>query len=423
MNPRTSITLGILRLQGDAGLVKLRVRERPIRIAGFRFAGVACGIKESRRLDLALIYSETPAAAAAAFTRNRVKAAPVLIASRHVHRGRAQAVLINSGNANACTGTAGLRLAAASCRQTGIALGISPYDVVPCSTGKIGVLLPGVAMVRGIARAVRALTPGGLWRAARAMMTTDAFPKVASRRLRLGGRVVTIIGLAKGAGMIAPDIATLLVCVLTDARVAAPALRRFLRAAVAASFNAITVDGDTSTNDTVIMLANGAAGNAPLRPGSTAGRRFAAALSSVTGALADMVVADGEGATKRVRVTVEGARTQAAARRVARSVAESQLVKTALFGGDPNWGRIVCAAGYSGAPLRPERLSVRIGKVPVLRRGEPAGTATVRRAAAVMRKAAFAITLDVGTGGRGTATVTTSDLSPAYVRFNSAYST
>ncbi len=403
--------------------MKLAVRETPIRVPGFRFAGVACGIKDGRKLDLALIASDVPATVAGMFTRNRVKAAPVVIAARHVRRGRAHAVLINSGNANACTGAAGTRIAIASCRQTGIALGVSPYDVIPCSTGKIGVVLPAVPMVRGIDAAVRALDPGALWRAAHAMRTTDAFPKVATRGLRVGGRAVTIAGLAKGAGMIAPDMATLLVCVVTDARIAAPALRALTRDAVATSFNAITVDGDMSTNDTVLVLANGVAGNAAVAPRGRDGRRFGAALAEVMTALADMVVADGEGATKRVRIDVRGAATPDGARRIARSIAESQLVKTALYGGDPNWGRIVCAAGYAGVPFAAERVSVRIGGVTVLRRGEPAAEAVVRRAAKVMRADAFTVTVDVAAGGTGRATITASDLTPAYVRFNSAYST
>jgi glutamate N-acetyltransferase/amino-acid N-acetyltransferase len=403
--------------------VKLRVRETPLRVPGFRFAGVGCGLKARGGLDLALIYSERPAAVAAAFTRNRVKAAPVVIASRHARSGRAQAVLINSGNANACTGNAGMAVAVAACRQAGRALGISPYEVIPCSTGKIGVPLPRAPLERGIDAAVRALAPDGLWRAARAMMTTDAFPKVASRRLRLGGRTVTIAGLAKGAGMIAPDLATLLVCAVTDAAVAGPVLRRFLTDAVAGSFNAITVDGDTSTNDTVLVLANGAAGNVPLTARSRDGHRFAAVLAALMAELANMVVADGEGATKRVRVVVERGRTEADARRIARAIAESQLVKTALYGGDPNWGRIVCAAGHAGSPLRPDALSVRIDDVTVLRRGMPAGPREVARAAAVMRRPVFTITVDVGGRGSGRAAITTSDLSPAYVRFNSAYST
>jgi glutamate N-acetyltransferase/amino-acid N-acetyltransferase len=403
--------------------VKRRVRETPIRVPGFRFAGVACGIKPSGRIDLALIHSEVPAAVAGMFTRNRVKAAPVVIAAKHARRGRAQAILINSGNANACTGAAGTRVAIAACRQTGIALGISPYAVLPCSTGKIGVPLPPVPMVRGIAAAVRALDAGGLWRAAHAMRTTDAFPKVVARKVRVGGKTVTIAGVAKGAGMIAPDMATLIVCVLTDARIAAPALRTFARAAAATSFNAITVDGDMSTNDTLLVLANGVAGNRSVLPKSADGRRFAAALAGVMEELADMVVADGEGASKRVRIEVRGARSEAGARRIARSIAQSSLVKTALYGGDPNWGRIVCAAGYAGVPLDPARMSVRIGGIAVLRRGEPAPDAVTRRAARLMRGDAFTIAVDVAAGGSRSAAITASDLTPAYVRFNSAYST
>lgn len=403
--------------------MKLRVRERPLAVPGFRFAGVACGIKPSGKPDLALVVSDVPAVAAAVFTRNRVQAAPVRIAAAHAANGRARVVLLNSGNANACTGMAGKRVAIASCRQTAVALGVATDDVLPCSTGKIGVVLPAVPMVRGIDAAVRALAPDGLWRAARAMMTTDAFPKVAHRRVRVGGRTVTIAGLAKGAGMIAPDMATLLVCVATDARVGEPALRGMLREGVAGSFNAITVDGDCSTNDTVIVLANGVAGNRAFARDSADGRRFGRALGEVLGELADMVVADGEGATKRVRITVTGATNAAAASAIARAIGESQLVKTAFYGGDPNWGRIVCAAGYAGAPLDPDRLSVTIGTIRVLRRGEPATDAVVRKAAAAMRKADVAITIDVGMRGRGRATLTASDLSPAYVDFNSAYST
>jgi glutamate N-acetyltransferase/amino-acid N-acetyltransferase len=403
--------------------VKLTVREAPLRVPGFRFAGVACGIKASKKLDLALIVSDVPATVAGVVTRNRVKAAPVQLTIEKLSSGRGRAVLINSGNANACTGTAGMKVARNACRQTAIALGVAESAVLPCSTGKIGVVLPAVPMVLGIAKAVRALDAAGLWRSARAMMTTDAFPKVAHRRVKLGGKTVTIAGIAKGAGMIAPDMATLLVTVLTDARIGAAALRGCTRTAVAASFNAISVDGDCSTNDTVLVLANGVAGNAAPTAASRDGKRFGAALAAVMAELAEMVVADGEGATKRARITVTGARSAEDARRAARAIAESQLVKTALFGGDPNWGRIACAAGYAGVDLVAERLTVAIDGIPVLRRGVPAEAAVVKRAAKVMRAAAFPITVDLATGGRGTATVTASDLTPAYVRFNSAYST
>ncbi len=403
--------------------MKLPVREAPIVVPGFRFAGVACGIKPSGKPDLALIVSDVPATAAGVVTRNRVKAAPVRLVIERLRRGRAQAVLINSGNANACTGVAGMKVAREACRRTAAELGIGDAAVLPCSTGKIGIVLPAAPMARGISAAAGALAPGGWWRSARAIMTTDAFPKVAQRRVRVGGRTVTIAGMAKGAGMIAPDMATLLVCLVTDARVAAPALRGFVRAAVATSFNAISVDGDCSTNDTVLMLANGVAGNRPFATASPDGRRFQAAVAALMAELAEMVVADGEGATKRAHITVTGARNAAEARRAARAIAESQLVKTALFGGDPNWGRIACAAGYAGVALEPERVSVAIGGVAVLKRGVPAANGAVRRAATAMRAAAFPITVDLATGGRATATMIASDLTPAYVHFNSAYST
>jgi len=223
--------------------------------------------------------------------------------------------------------------------------------------------------------------------------------------------------------MIAPDMATLLVTIATDAKIAAPVLRSCVRAAVATSFNAVSVDGDCSTNDTVVVLANGVAGNRPFAAASADGRRFQQALTSLMEELADMVVADGEGATKRARITVVGARTAEQARRAARSIGESQLVKTALFGGDPNWGRIACAAGYAGVPLVAEKLGVSVGGIPVLARGVPASAGVVKRAAAAMKGDAVVITVDLATGGRGTATLVTSDLTPAYVRFNSDYST
>jgi glutamate N-acetyltransferase/amino-acid N-acetyltransferase len=403
--------------------VKLPIRETPIAVPGFLFAGVACGIKASGKSDLALIVSDVPAVAAGVVTRNRVKAAPVRIVMERLAHARAQAVVVNSGNANACTGAAGMKAARDACSQVAAGLGIAADTVLPCSTGKIGVPLPAAAMRRGVAAALAALDDGGFWQAAHAMMTTDAFPKAGMRRVRVGGRTVTIAAMAKGAGMIAPDMATLLVVVMTDAAVAAPALRAFVRAAVATSFNAITVDGDCSTNDTLLMLANGVAENARFTPASADGRRFRGALADLLGALADMVVADGEGATKRMRITVVGARTALEARRAARRIGESQLVKTALYGSDPNWGRIACAAGHAGVALDADRLSVAIAGVPVLRRGLPAAPAAVTRAARGMRGDAVDVRVDLATGGRGRATILASDLTPAYVKFNSDYST
>jgi len=357
------------------------------------------------------------------FTRSKCPSAPVDWCRAKLKPGRARALVVNSGNANAFTGKAGREATKLTAEIAAEVAECRPGEVFLASTGVIGEPLDARKFSRVMDQLVQQAAPGQWEAAAKAIMTTDTFPKGAAAVTRIGGAPVTICGIAKGAGMIAPDMATLLVCVVTDACVPAPALRRFLRAGVATSFNAITVDGDTSTNDTALVLANGRAGNPPLALASRDGARFGAALAEVMAELAEMVVADGEGATRRARITVTGASSERAARRAARAIAESQLVKTALFGGDPNWGRIVCAAGYAGVALAPERVGVRIGGVPVLRRGEPAPESAVTRAATLMRQAAVDIEVDLATGGRGTATIATSDLSSAYVRFNSAYST
>jgi glutamate N-acetyltransferase/amino-acid N-acetyltransferase len=400
--------------------MKIRTPRAPVRVPGFMFAGVACGIKASGRRDVALIASNPPAVAAAAFTRNRVVAAPVIVAREHARRGRARAILVSSGNANACTGAPGIATVRAACAETARLLGVGAREVLPCATGKIGVQVPRARLLAGVRAACGALSPSAFWRAVEGISTTDAFLKGGSRQLDIGGRRVTIAAMAKGAGMIAPDMATLLAFVCTDARIGAVPLRRALHAALAQSFNALTVDGDTSTNDTVIALANGLAGHAPLRPGSGEHRRFTAALSELLDELGRLILLDGEGATRCVEVVVSGARSVADARRVARAIAGSLLVKAAFHGGDPNWGRSLCAAGFARAALDPERCRVSIGRVPVARGGRGCGNETA--AARVMRDSEFRVTVDLGLG-RGTARLRTTDLSPAYVRFNSAYST
>lgn len=400
--------------------MKVNVRRRPIRVPGFRFGAVASGIKDSGRPDVAVLASDVPATAAAAFTRNRVQAAPVIVAREHVRRGRARAVLVSSGNANACTGRRGIATVRAACAEMGRALGIDAGHVLPCATGKIGVQVPRERLVLGLRAACRALSPGGFWNAAAAIMTTDAFPKAGVRRVDLGSREVTIAAMAKGAGMIAPDMATLLVFAVTDASIEAAPLRAALKAALADSFNVITVDGDSSTNDTVIALANGVAKNRPLRTASPGHRRFTAALRDLFTDLARLVVLDGEGATRCVEIVVRGARTGDGAARVARAIGTSTLTRAALHGGDPNWGRILCAAGYAGVPIEPNRCRIWIGGVPVVRAGVGCGgeAAAARR----MRRREFQIVVDLGQG-RASARLFTADLSPAYVRFNAAYST
>jgi glutamate N-acetyltransferase/amino-acid N-acetyltransferase len=402
--------------------VRVDVQRRATRVPGFRFAGVACGLKESGRRDLALIVSDRPAVAAAAFTTNRVKAAPVLLGQQRLRAGRVQAVVVNSGNANAYTGALGLAAARQMARRTAERLGIDEALVVPSSTGRIGVPLPLAKLGRGIDAAVAHLSADGFHDALEGIMTTDAFPKFGERHLRLDGRPVTVAVLAKGAGMIAPRLATLLVYVLTDADITRSALRRILAQGLPRSFNAIVVDGDMSTNDTVLLLANGAAHNRRLTPRSPAFPAFAAAVADLMREVARMVVRDGEGATRVIDVVVRGARTAADAARVADAIARSPLCKTAFYGGDPYAGRVVCAAGYSGARFDPGRLDVYLDDVAVVRRGVEVVRSVERRASRVAGRPEFTLTLDLH-AGRARAERMVSDLTVDYVRFNSDYRT
>ena len=402
--------------------MKVEVQRRAVRVPGFRFAGVACGIKESGRRDVALIVSDRPAVAAAAFTTNRVKAAPVLVGQERLRAGRVQAVVVNSGNANAYTGRSGLAAARRMTRLTAQRLGLDEALVVPSSTGRIGVQLPLPKLRRGIEEAVASLSADGFHDALDGIMTTDAFPKFGERRLRLDGRPVTVAVLAKGAGMIAPHMATLLVYILTDAAVSRSALRRMLTAALPRSFNAIVVDGDMSTNDTVLLLANGAAGNRLLTPRSAQFGTFAAAVGELMRDVARMVVKDGEGATRVIDVVVRGARNATDASRVADAIARSPLCKTAFYGGDPYAGRVVCAAGYSGARFDPDRLDIHLDDVQIVRRGVEIVRSVERRAGRVSAKSEFTLTLDLH-AGRARAERMVSDLTVDYVRFNSDYRT
>lgn len=402
--------------------MKIKVEKRTIVVPGFRFAGVACGIKPSGKKDVALIASDVPATAVAAFTTNKSTSAAVLVGREHVRAGRLQAVVVNSGSANVATGQPGVRVALESCFLVGRTLGINEELVLPSSTGKIGVLPPWDKMQTGILAACGALSPRKFWNALAGMMTTDAFPKAAIRQISFDGKLVTVAGMAKGAGMINPNMATMLCYVLTDARVEHMALRRVLDHTLADSFNAISVDGDTSTSDTVVLLANGMADNREVR---TAGKNFKAfetTVGEVLRELSRLVVKDGEGATRVVDIFVRGARNSAEAEKVARTVAYSPLVKTAFFGGDPNWGRIVCAVGYAGATMDLNTLDIFIGNVPIGRSGISTGTENEKCAAAVMREPEFSLTIDLHLG-RGSAHIVTSDFSTEYVRFNSAYST
>ncbi len=392
-----------------------------IRVPGFKFAGVACGIKKSKKKDLALIFSERPATAAALFTTNRVKAAPVLVGMRRMRRGIIRAVIANSGNANACTGARGIRDAGAMCREAGIRLGINPRLVLPSSTGVIGVPLPMEKITSGIEKAAAVLSADSFSQAAEAILTTDRFAKAASTSFRVNSKKVVLAGMVKGAGMIAPNMATMLAYILTDAAVEAGTLRAVLKLAAEETFHCVTVDGDMSTNDTVLFLANGAAGNAPIRRGSRAERRLAEAARKVMKELAIKLVEDGEGATKVVEIFVVGARSVAAAKKVAFTVANSNLVKTAFFGSDPNFGRIMAAIGYAGVPIRPGRINVSFDGVTVVKNG--IGVPSREKAAArILKRPLFRLKIHLHQG-KASAFVWTSDLSHEYVRINSAYKT
>jgi glutamate N-acetyltransferase/amino-acid N-acetyltransferase len=385
---------------------------------GFRAAGVHCGVKREKP-DLALLVSDVPASAAGVFTTNKVKAAPVRYTQGAVAAGRAQAIVVNSGNANACTGGPGLADSEEMAKLTAGSLGLAADLVLVASTGVIGVPLPMDAIRSGIPLAVNALSSDGE-AAARAILTTDNFPKTAAVRLDIDGVGVTIGGMAKGAGMIHPNMATTLCFLTTDASVPPAVLRGALKRAVQESFNSITVDGDTSTNDTVLLLANGCAGGAPITNGEAL-TRFTAGLTLVAGELARLVVRDGEGATKLVEISVEGAASDLEARQAAMTVANSLLVKTALHGGEPNWGRILAALGRSGVEMNEETTDVSFGALGVVRGGLGVpGVWDAAAAALEEKEVSIRIRLAVGNGA---AKVWTSDLSEEYVRINGSYTT
>jgi glutamate N-acetyltransferase / amino-acid N-acetyltransferase len=400
--------------------MRLDRRAHRVRVPGFRFAGVRAGLK-TRGPDVALIALRAPGVATGVLTTNRAPAAPVIVTRARLRAGAAAAVLVHAGNANACTGAEGRRTVEESTAVAAALLGVAPEQVLACATGRIGVQVPRERLLVGVRAAHAHLSEDGFADAARAITTTDAFPKTAVRRVRLGRHEVTVAVMGKGAGMIAPDLATLLVFACTDARIEPRAARAALDEAVAGTLNAITVDGDMSTNDTLLLLSSGAAGNPPVRGATPAYRAFVIGLTAALEEVARLVVLDGEGASRLVEVHVTGAASDADARRVARAIATSTLCKCAFAGGDPNWGRFVCAAGTAGVALDPDRIDVVIDGVVVSRRGRPiprALSAARRR----MAKREFRIELALRRG-RGRARVITSDLTVDYVHFNAAYTT
>jgi glutamate N-acetyltransferase / amino-acid N-acetyltransferase len=387
---------------------------------GYRASGSSAGIKADNGLDLALLVSDTPATAAAVFTTNRAQAAPILVSREHLSAsgGVARAIVANSGCANACTGDEGLRAAREMAAETARLVRCSVAEVLVASTGVIGVALPIEKIRAALPAAFRELANEHGSLAARAIMTTDPFPKEAAAEVKIGGRTVRIGGMAKGSGMIEPMLATMLGFITTDADVPQPLLARALREAVDDTFNAITVDGECSTNDSVMLLANGASG-ASINVGNC--DAFLDGLRAVCRELAMGIVRGGEGATKLVTVTVTGAASAIEARRAAKAIANSLLVKTAIHGGDPNWGRLIAVAGRANVAFELSRAAVMIGSTTLFRDGRPHDEASAE-AAEYLKGAEIAVSVDLGSGS-ASSTVWTCDLSAEYVRINAEYRT
>jgi glutamate N-acetyltransferase / amino-acid N-acetyltransferase len=389
---------------------------------GFSFSAAACGLKR-QGLDLALLVSEYPSAAAAVFTRNLVCAAPIQISREHIKRSRARtrAIIVNSGNANCATGPRGLRASRRTAATVAAELHCVPEEILVCSTGVIGVPLRFEKILGAAPALVRRRCAGktAFTEFARAILTTDTRPKWAAAEVRIGGVPVRILGCAKGSGMIQPNMATMLAFLATDANIAAPLLQRALRSAVDATFNAITVDGDTSTNDTVALLANGASGCRPIRSGSSEFIRFQAALHSICSRLALAIVSDGEGARRVIEIEVRGARSPRDAEKVARTTANSPLVKTAMAGADPNWGRILAAAGRAGVKFDPGRVNLRVAGIEMVRNGRE-HPFNERQAHRKLSVPFVRVVLDLQ-AGRARARIWTCDFTAEYVNINASY--
>ncbi|OGW67075.1 MAG: bifunctional ornithine acetyltransferase/N-acetylglutamate synthase [Nitrospirae bacterium RIFCSPLOWO2_02_FULL_62_14] len=389
---------------------------------GFTAAGIHCGIKKKGLPDLALLVSERPGPVAGVFTTNRVAAAPVQLGRLYLKKKTARAVIVNSGCANAFTGARGMVDAKEMAELVARRMNIPAHTVFVGSTGVIGRTLPMPRIRRGMSELVRQLRRAGGHDAARAIMTTDLRPKEVAYSARIDGRMITVGGMAKGSGMIHPDMATMLAYVTTDAAIEHLALQQALAAAVAKSFNCISVDGDSSTNDTVLCLANGLAGNPVLRKGSAALAAFQQLLDRVCLDLAMKIIHDGEGVTKVVKLAVTGARTPADAKQVARTIGTSLLVKTALFGEDANWGRIVAALGRAGVAIDPRRIGLAFNGVPMVKAGRQLGPRAQRKIDQIVKNKEFTITVDLGLGS-SSATLWITDLSYEYVKINASYRT
>ncbi len=391
-----------------------------IKIPGFLGCGISSGIKRNGKKDLGLIFSTVPARVAGFFTTNVVKAAPVILGIERVKRGECQAIIVNSGNANACTGKRGLEDAISTARYVANKLGIDESLVIPSSTGVIGVPLPMVKIKKAIPELVSKLSEDGLLDTTEAIMTTDKFPKFASAQMKVDGKLGTISAIGKGAGMIAPQMATMLCFILTDINLDLRAQKLALKNAVNNSFNRIIVDGDTSTNDTVLMLSNGVLENKPIKDGGKNFRKFERILTQLTTEIAEMVVRDGEGGTKVVKIIVKGTRTKKDAEKIARILGSSLLVKTALYGEDPNWGRVLAAAGRAGVKFDPLKVDLYFGNYKVARNGiEVMDESKVSH---ILKQPNFPITLDLKSG-KSSSFVIASDITMDYLKLNAQYRT
>ena len=392
---------------------------------GFRFAATACGLKKTGALDLAIIFSDLPASAAAVFTQNLVVAAPVTISMEHlrVSKGRMRAVIVNSGNANCATGPAGHAAAVRTVEETAKRLDCKPDEIIVCSTGVIGVPMAVEKILRSLPKLSRNRRPSARSFAelSLAICTTDTRPKTAGSSFKMSGKKIHLVGCAKGAGMIHPNLATTLAFVVTDAAISPALLQKTLRDVTSRTFNSISVDGDSSTNDTLLVFANGAAGAPAIRAGTSAYRAFSTALEDVCKSLALQIVADGEGAQRVIEIQVRGAKSESDARRIAETIATSPLVKTAFAGGDPNWGRVFAAAGRSGVAFDPSRVDITMAGVPVLRRGSPLDF-NERAASNRLLADHVPIVLHLH-AGTATARYWTCDLTAEYVRINASYRT
>ncbi len=391
-----------------------------IKIPGFLGSAVSSGVKKKGKKDLALIYSEVPAKAAAVFTTNIVKAPPVILGMDRIKSGYCQAVLVNSGVANAFTGKLGLKDSIVSSKDVADQLGIAEGLVIPSSTGVIGGRLPLDRMKKAMPKLVKELREDGFLDFADGIKTTDAFPKYAVKQISIGRKKGTIAVIGKGAGMIAPNMATMLAYILTDFNVGKRALSKVLKSIVKDSFNKIIVDGDTSTNDTVLILANGKLGNNAIKESGAEYRKFEKAVLEVATEVAEMIVQDGEGATKVAKIIVKGARTEKDADKIARTLGTSLLVKTAFFGEDPNWGRIVAAAGRAGVNFDPNKIDLFFDDQKILSNSKK--VMDEKKAQSVLKKPKFEVTLNIKSG-KASSFVIASDITFEYVKINSYYRT